>query len=80
MGSAAIASLIAHIAFRALLLYGWVWAELGPRSIVVFILLWLTGLYGLPYVPYGASLFSSFVALLDVALVCMIFKGDIRLM
>jgi hypothetical protein len=43
------------------------------------VLLWLSGLYGLPYVLYGPSLVSSFVALLDVALVFMIFKGDVRL-
>jgi hypothetical protein len=34
---------------------------------------------GLPLIPYGALLFSSWVAVLDIALVFIIFKGDVRL-
>jgi len=30
-------------------------------------------------VPQGGAMFPSFVALLDVALVFIIFKGDVRL-
>jgi hypothetical protein len=41
--------------------------------------LWLAGFLGLPYFTYGATLFSPFVAVLDIALVFIIFKGDIRL-
>lgn len=79
MGSPAIAAWIAHLAFWGLLVYGWAWGELGPRGIIVFLLLWVAGLYGLPFLPYGAALFSSFAAVLDIALVFLIFKGDVRL-
>jgi hypothetical protein len=79
MGSAGIAGWIAHIAFWVLLPYGWLWDELGARAVTVFLLLWFLGIFGLPYLPYGGSLFSPFVAVLDVALVFIIFKGDVRL-
>jgi hypothetical protein len=52
---------------------------MGVRGVVVFLALWAAGLYGLPYLPNGAALFSSFVAVLDIGLVFLIFKGDVRL-
>jgi hypothetical protein len=79
VGSPAIAAWIAHVAFWMLLAWGWAIRELGVRAGAIFLLLWLTAFIGLPYVPYGAALFSSYVALLDVVLVLMIFKGDIPL-
>jgi hypothetical protein len=77
--SAGVAALIAHGAFWVLLAYGWFWEEIGPRAIVIFLLAWIAGMFGLPLVPYGESMFSSFVALLDIVLVFLIFKGDVRL-
>jgi hypothetical protein len=47
------------------------------RGVAVFVVLWLAGLFGLPYLPLGASMFSSFVAVLDIVLVFLIFKGDV---
>jgi hypothetical protein len=79
MGSPAIAGLIAHAAFWGLLFYGWACDELSPNGIAVFLLLWLAGLLGLPYAPYGAALFPPFVAALDIALVFVVAKGDVRL-
>jgi hypothetical protein len=79
MGSPAIASLISQAAFWGLLVYGWACHELSPKGLAVFLLLWLVGLIGLPYVPYGNALFSPFVAALDIALVFVIAKGDVRL-
>ena len=79
MGSALIAAWIAHVAFWVLLAYGWFWDELGPKGLAVFVILWLAGMFGLPFIPYGAALFSSFVAVLDIALVFIIFQGDVRL-
>lgn len=80
MGSAGIAARVAHLAFWALLFYGWAWEEIDLSGIVVFLLLWVAGLYGLPYlVAYGDALFAPFVAVLDIALVFLIFKGDVRL-
>jgi hypothetical protein len=79
MGSAGIAGWIAHLAFWVLLPYGWLWDELGAREVAGFVLLWLGGLFGLPFLPSGGFLFSPFVAVLDVALVFIIFKGDVWL-
>ena len=53
--------------------------ELGTRGVIAFVAIWLVGLYGLPYIVGAAAVFSSFVAVLDIALVFTIFKGDIRL-
>jgi hypothetical protein len=77
--SSGIAALIAHVGFWLLLGYGWFWDELRERSLAVFLGLWLLGFFGLPFLRYGEAMFSSFVAVLDVALVFMIFKGDVRL-
>ena len=77
--SASIAAVIAHLAFWLLLAYGWFWDEIGPRGIALFLLLWLAGMIGLRFVAKGDALFPSFVALLDIALVFLIFKGDVRL-
>ena len=65
--------------FWVLLAYGWAWDEIGPRGLTGFLVLWIAGYFGLPYVPLGAAMFFSYVALLDVVLVFMIFKGDVRL-
>ena len=79
MGSAAIAAWIAHLAFWILVAYGWLTGELSLRAIAVFVTLWVAGAFGLPYLPYGAAMFSSYVAVLDIALVFATFKGDVRL-
>ena len=74
-----LAALIAHVSFWVLLPYGWFFEEIGPRGLVVFLTLWLTGYLGLPLIPFAALVFPSWVAILDIALVFIIFKGDIRL-
>ena len=79
MGSPAVAAFIAHVAFWTLVVYGAVVGELRTKGVTAFVLVWLGGRFGLPYVPYGAAMFSSFVTALDIALVFIIFKGDVRL-
>jgi hypothetical protein len=79
IGSATIAGWIAHLAFWGLLAIGWLFGELQMKSRVVFLCLWLAGYVGLPFLPHGAALFSSFVAVLDIALVFAVFKGDMRI-
>jgi len=78
MDSIAIAGWIALIGFWVLLAYGWFWDELGPTGIGVFIGLWLAGRFGLPYLNV-AGLFITAVAILDITLVFIIFKGDVPL-
>ena len=77
MGSAAIAALIAHFAFWFLLAYGWFWGEIKGRRLATFLTLWVGGLLGLPHL--GTALFPSYVALLDIALVLVVVKGDLRI-
>ena len=77
MGSVAIGALIAHAAFWVLLARGWVGGELGTTGACVVLALWLLGLAlssQMPYVP-----FASVVALLDVVLVLIVVKGDVRI-
>ena len=79
MLSPGVAALIAHLAFWLLVAYGWFWDEIGPTGILVMVVLWVAGWFGLPHLRYGAALFPSYVAALDVALVFLVFKGDVRL-
>jgi hypothetical protein len=79
VGSPALASWIAHVAFWLLLVYGWMWDEIDAKLAAVFLSLWVAGLFGLPLIFTIGSFFSSFVAVLDIALVFIIFKGDLRL-
>jgi hypothetical protein len=64
--------------FWALLVVGW-WAdELRPTGIALFILLWVIGFAGLRSLSL-AGFFLPYVALLDVMLVLIVFKGDVKL-
>jgi hypothetical protein len=80
-GTPVAAGFLAQAAFWMLLIYTAVWAERRPVLIAVFVTLWVAGLVCVPrlfFDPFG-TLFSSFVAILDIALVFIAFKGDIRL-
>jgi hypothetical protein len=80
-GSPVVAIFLAQALFWVLLAYSAVWAERRPLMIAAFVALWVAGLVGVPRLfldPFG-TLFASFVAMLDVALVFIAFKGDIRL-
>jgi hypothetical protein len=68
---------IAHIAFVVLMVIGWVFGELGPRAAGAIVALWCAGLIAAVYFPLLP--FSSVVALLDIVLVLLVFKGDVRL-
>jgi hypothetical protein len=77
MGSAAAAAWIAHLTFWILLIVGLTSEEIGPRSVIVALAVWTLGYVGLSLLPYGPALFPSFVAVLDIVLVFVIFKGDL---
>jgi hypothetical protein len=80
MSSASVASLIAHAAFWILLSYGWLRNEIGLKGIIAFLISWVVGLYGLPYaLRFGATMFSPYVAVLDIVLALLILKRDVRL-
>ena len=79
VGTPVVAALLAHVCFWVLLAYGWFWQEIRLRGIVVFVVLWLAGFYGLSLAPNGGVMFPAYVAVLDIVLVLMIFRGDLAL-
>ena len=79
MGSPAVAAWIAHVAFWVLLARGWMASELGMRGTIIALSLWLSAYLGLPFLPYGSRRFPSFVAVVDIALVFVIFEGNVRI-
>lgn len=81
IGSPAVAAFIAYAVFWGLLVYGLAVGQITRRGVAVFIGLWVVGLFGLPMMPYepARAMFSSYVAVLDIAMVFTIFKGDVRL-
>jgi hypothetical protein len=80
MSSIGIAAFIGFWAFWILLAYGYVAGELSWQRAVVFLVLWIVGRVDLSHLPPPApALFSPFVAILDIALVFVIFEGDVRL-
>ena len=75
------AAMIAHGAFWGLTAFGRVTGTLSAARAIAVLLLWVAGAAGLPYASYAPAraMFSSYVAILDIALVFIIFKGDVRL-
>jgi hypothetical protein len=80
MGSVTVAAVIARLALAILLPVGWVRGDVGLKSTIVFLAL-VTGAYVVfPRVSlYGDGLITSGLAVLDIALVFIIFKGDVRI-
>ena len=78
IGSATIGAWIALIAFWLLLGAAWAFDEIRLAGCLAFVALWLA--VNLTLRVLGASdLFPAIVALIDVVLVLIVFKGDIRL-
>jgi hypothetical protein len=74
------AGLLAHVAFWIVLAIGLAIGELWTRRAAVFVLLWMFGVLVLP--RFGAMwgvLVIPYVALLDIVLVLVVFKGDVHL-
>lgn len=74
--SSVIAGWIALAGFWVLLVYGWFWDELTPTGVGVFVGLWIAARLGLSYL-HADAFFITCVAILDIALVFIIFKGDV---
>jgi len=68
---------VAHLAFWVVLLMGA--RELGCRRTAIFVVLWAAGYAGSGRLAGGAFLFGSYVAVLDIVLVLLVFKSDLRL-
>jgi hypothetical protein len=77
-GAPAVGAFLAFWGFWGLVLIGWMSGELHLRGTAVFLALWAVGRVASEYV-LGGLLFVPYVAILDIALVFAIFKGDVRL-
>lgn len=69
---------VASWGFWILLVAGWMLGELHFKGTVVFLLLWAAVFAGSTWL-FPAPLFVPLLALLDIALVFAIFKGDVAL-
>lgn len=81
MGSPAIAAFVGLGAFWVLLIYGYAVGELSVKAGLIFLALWLVVRLGIIFVPWAGAhaLFAPYVAVLDIALVFVIFEGDVPL-
>jgi hypothetical protein len=79
VGSQGVAAAIAQLAFWILLIVGVALGELR-RSAAVLVVLWIAGYFGMPRLfAFGDLLITSYVAILDIVLVILVFKRDVRL-
>jgi hypothetical protein len=79
MGSIGAAAWIAKLAFLALLAWGWISRDLGRVGAAVFLVLAAAVWLGLPRISNGENFVTPALALIDIALVFAIFKGDLRI-
>ena len=79
MGFIGVAAWIATLAFPILVAWGWLSGGLGPKTTAVFVLLGVAVWIGLPRLPNGANFVTSALAIIDIALVFAVFKGDVRI-
>lgn len=80
IGSQAVAGWIAELAFWTFLALGVLFDELKPKWAAVFVTFWFAGYFGLPRTGMIGGLFvTPYVAVLDIVLAFVVFKGDVRL-
>ena len=69
---------VASLSFWILLAAGWLLGELQVRGVAIAVLLWCAGFAACRLLVPGL-LFTPYLAIVDIALVLIIFKGDITL-
>ena len=75
-----VAGTLARLLFLVLLVLAVAREDLRLRGTIVFVLLGAAVWFGLPYlVKDGGNYVTSALAILDIALVFIVFKGDVRL-
>jgi len=80
INSGSVAGWVAQVAFWAILGLGIVFGELKRSSTLIFLALWAVGFFLLPRIsPYSGLLVTPYVAVLDIVLAFLVFKGDVRL-
>jgi hypothetical protein len=71
--------LIPKLAFVGLLIAAVVSREAGRTGVAVFLALGAAAWFGLPYLPRGSDFVTPALAIIDVVLVLIVFRGDVRL-
>lgn len=70
---------IALVAFWVLLARGVATGRLGRTWAVIFVMLWAISTFGLPRLSLSAGLYTTpVVAILDIVLVLIVSRGDVR--
>lgn len=72
-------TLLPQALFFILLAVGWYMGRLWGRRIAGFLVAWLAGNVAAHLFPAAGPLFTAYVALLDVALILIVFRGDIKI-
>jgi hypothetical protein len=71
-------ALLPHVVFWVLLGAGWWMAELSYRQMAIAIALWVVAILFVSTLPFGGYWMTAMVAIIDIALILKVFKGDIR--
>jgi hypothetical protein len=80
MGSIGAAALIARFAFPALLVLGWMRGAVGATVTIILVALAIAAYTVFPRVALGGDgLITTALAVLDIVLVFIVFKGDVRI-
>lgn len=79
MGSIGVAAAFAKLAFVGLVVAAVVRQEMGPIGVVAFATIGMGLWFGLPIVAGDDRFVTSTLAIVDVALVFAVFKGDVRI-
>jgi hypothetical protein len=80
VGSPLVGAWIAQIAFWLLIAFGINAGALNKKQVAGLVALWLVGYLGLPRLAWWTWPFvTSWVAVLDIVLVFIVFKGDVRI-
>ena len=72
-------ALLPHLVFWAVIGAGWWLYELSYRQIAIFVALWIVAITFVPTLPAGGLWMTAVVAIMDVVLILMVFKGDVRI-
>ena len=80
ISSGSVAAWVAQVAFWVILSLGIVFGDLKRSPTLIFLALWAVGFFALPRIsPYSGLLVTPYVAVLDIVLVFLVFRGDVRL-
>ena len=80
ISSVTVAGLIAAVAFWVIVALGIAFGEIGRKGASIALILWAAGFFGLPrLLQYGGAFVAPYVAVLDIVLAIIVFKGDVQL-